>query len=199
MGDTSASLRQRLLWVPADEPGIEDVAVTPTAGGVTISGVVIRLLQGLPLRASYSLTCDALWYVREVHLEAASAETGNHTVHLLADGAGNWHDAAGQPLDALQGCIDVDIMLTPLTNTLPIRRLALAPSESTEITVVYVSAPDFSVRPFAQRYTRLEDVAGQAQYRYESIVSGYTAVLPVDTAGFVVAYPDVWKRIWPRP
>jgi hypothetical protein len=123
-----------------------------------------------------------------------SEAVGERTIRLFSDGAGNWHDDKGQPLDTLQGCIDVDIMLTPLTNTLPIRRLQLAPGESREISVVYIAAPDLSIRPFRQRYTRLDD--GQ-QYRYESLDSGFTAVLPVDDDGFVVDYPGIWRRVWP--
>lgn len=198
MSDAQATPSQRLLWVPSDEPGIEDVTVEQSGRAITMTSLLARLWEGVPLRASYTITCDADWRVRELRLTASSEATGDHSLHLLADGAGAWQDASGQPLSALHGCIDIDIMLTPLTNTLPIRRLDLAPSESREITVVYIAAPDFSVRPFAQRYTRLEDAAGHAQYRYESLDSGYTAVLPVDDAGFVIEYPGVWRRIWPR-
>ena len=193
-----AASEKRLVWVPLDEPGIEDVRVVYGADEITFSGMVARLWEGQPLRATYELVCGADWRVRELHLSAESAATGPHALHLLADGAGGWRDDAGQPIAALQGCIDVDIMLTPLTNTLPIQRLALSPGESREINVVYVSAPDFTTRLFAQRYTRLDDADGQQRYRYESLLSGFTADLPVDGDGFVVEYPAIWRRIWPR-
>lgn len=200
MTDTNTTREQRLVWIPDDEPGIEDVRVAYGADGVRFGSVVVRLWEGRPLRASYELACDAGWRVRELHLMAESDATGEHELHLLADGAGGWRDAGdgvGQPLVALQGCIDVDIMLTPLTNTLPIQRLALASGEAREISVVYIAAPDFTVRPFRQRYTRLDDSDGQQRYRYESLESGFTADLPVDDDGFVVAYPAIWRRVWP--
>ena len=187
----------RLVWTPDDEPGIEDVRVTYDADGVRFSGMVARLWEGRPLRASYRLVCDAGWRVRELYLIGESEATGEHTVHVLADGAGAWQDSASQPIAALQGCIDVDIMLTPLTNTLPIRRLALSTDETREITVVYVSAPDFTLRPFRQRYTRLADAGGRQRYRYESVASGFTADLSADDDGFVVEYPSIWRRLWP--
>lgn len=190
---------KRLVWTPMDEPGIEDVRVTYSADGVRFSAVVVRLWEGRPLRASYELVCDAGWRVRELRLTGESEAAGEHALHLLADGEGGWQDDAGQPIAALQGCIDVDIMLTPLTNTLPIQRLALSPGDAREISVVYVSAPDFTVRPFAQRYTRLDDANGQQRYRYESLDSGFTADLPVDENGFVVEYPAIWRRVWPTP
>lgn len=145
MTDTGATREQRLVWIPDDEPGIEDVRVTYGADGVRFGSVVVRLWEGRPLRASYELVCDAGWRVRELRLTAESEATG----------------------------------------------------ESREISVVYVAAPDFTVRPFRQRYTRLDDSDGQQRYRYESLESGFTADLPVDDDGFVVAYPAIWRRVWP--
>ena len=197
MADSASE--KRLVWVPLDEPGIEDVRVVYGADEIRFSGMVVRLWEGQPLHATYELVCGADWRVRELRLSAESAATGQHALHLLADGAGGWRNEAGQPIAALQGCIDVDIMLTPLTNTLPIQRLRLSPGESRAISVVYVSAPDFTIRPFAQRYTRLDDADGRQRYRYESIVSGFTADLPIDGDGFVVEYPAIWRRIWPTP
>ena len=197
MSDTASVTRRRLVWIPQVESGIEDVRITHLGNSVTFNSMVIRLWQGLPLRVSYELVCDADWRVREIQMAAESEETGSHALHLLADGAGDWQDSAGGPIPELQGCIDVDFMLTPLTNTLPIRRLALTPGESREISVVYIAAPDLALSRFPQRYTRLEVDDSRQRYRYESLVSGFTAVLPVDDDGFVVEYPGQWRRIWP--
>ena len=197
MSGNAAQSSHRLLWTPEDEPGIEDVRIAWSADSVRFASTLIRLLEGQPLCVTYELVCDDLWRVRDLAMTAESEAVGAHTLRLQADGAGGWTDAAGQPLAALQGCIDVDFMLTPLTNTLPIRRLNFAPGESREITVVYIAAPDLSIRPFRQRYTRLDDDAGARRYRYESLGSGFTAVLPVDGDGFVVEYPAIWRRVWP--
>lgn len=188
---------QHLIWIPEDEPGIEDVRISRDVGDLAFDSSVIRLWQGRPLRVTYNLVCDSIWRVRSLRVVADSEATGAHMLQLEADGAGGWRDDAGNPLPHLQGCIDVDIMLTPLTNTLPINRLALSPGESREISVVYVSAPDFTTTPFPQRYTRLDDANGLQRYRYESLVSGFTADLPVDGEGYVIDYPSIWRRVWP--
>lgn len=197
MSDANRVKREHLLWVPVDEPGIEDVHVKQHAHGITITSMLIRLWQGAPMHVAYELECDVHWHTRELRMAAESESGGARTLRLLADGTGNWQDGAGQPLDALQGCIDVDIMITPLTNTLPIRRLALAQGQSLEMSVVYITAPDLDMTPFQQRYTRLDDADGYQHYRYESLESGYTTVLPIDDDGFVVEYPSVWRRVWP--
>jgi hypothetical protein len=191
-------MHMRLVWVPEDEPGIEDVRIAhDPAKGAGFSGAVVRLWEGQPLCVTYNLVCDTAWCARELQMTSESEAVGERTIRLFADGAGNWRDDTDQPLAALRGCIDVDIMLTPLTNTLPIRRLQLAPGESREISVVYIVAPDLSIRPFRQRYTRLDDADGGQRFRYESLEGGFTAVLPVDDDGFVVDYPGIWRRVWP--
>lgn len=88
--------------------------------------------------------------------------------------------------------MDVDLAISPSTNTLPIRRLHLVPGEEREIDVVYVEFPTLCVRRGRQRYTRLRDVGDQAQYRYTS--GSFTVDFVVDDTGLVLDYPGVWRR-----
>ena len=48
-------------------------------------------------------------------------------IDLLADGEDGWTTRGGAAMPELEGCVDVDISATPVTNILPIRRLGLAP------------------------------------------------------------------------
>jgi len=91
----------------------------------------------------------------------------------------------------LADCVDVDLGISPSTNTLPIRRLNLAVGESRELTAAWVRFPELTVEPLAQRYTRL----AERRYRYESIVSGFTAELEVDDLGLVINYEGIWRRV----
>ena len=94
----------------------------------------------------------------------------------------------------LRDCTDIDIAVTPFTNTLPIRRLNLEVGEAAEIDVVYVTVPDLTLSPAPQRYTRLDDRI----YRFESLDSGYTADITVDDHGLVTDYPGLFRRVWPE-
>ena len=78
-----------------------------------------------------------------------------------ADGGGT---PTAAPVADLDGCIDVDISTTPLTNTLPVRRLRLAPGQSAEIQVGYVDVPTLTIRAVLQSYTRIDG----RTYRYAS-------------------------------
>ncbi len=184
-----------LEWESLEWPGLEHVIVAADAAGFRADG---HLVLGPPLgpaRVSYQLSCDASWRVTELTITAASAAS-SRTLALRADRDGHWH-ADGLPRPDLDGCIDVDISLTPLTNTLPIRRLTWAPESAQELNVVYVSAPDLTARRVSQRYTLLKPAAaGDASlYRYES--GSFSADLPVDREGFVTDYPTGWRRVWP--
>jgi hypothetical protein len=184
-----------LEWEALDWPGLEHVVVSADAAGFLAHGQLVLGPPEGPASVSYQLSCDASWRVTGLTVTAASA-AGSRTLALSADRNGRWL-ADGQPRPDLDGCIDVDISLTPLTNTLPIRRLSWAPGRAQELDVVYVSAPDLTARQASQRYTLLErDADDDAPlYRYES--GSFRADLTVDGDGFVSDYPGLWRRVWP--
>jgi hypothetical protein len=91
----------------------------------------------------------------------------------------------------LSDAIDLDLAITPFTNTLPIRRLDLAVGDEGDVTAAYVSFPDLEVNIDEQRYTRLdEDV-----YLYESLDSDFSREITVDLDGIVVEYPGLFERL----
>ena len=136
---------------------------------------------------AYSIRCDRAWRVREASVFLIGTP---EPLGLRSDGNGHWWDAEGSALDALAGCIDIDIVATPLTNTLPIRRLRLREGQSETIRVAYVDLPALTVRPDEQRYTRL----GRHTYRFEALATGFTRDIEVDDAGFVLDYPGLFTR-----
>jgi uncharacterized protein len=117
----------------------------------------------------------------------------DRTLALRRDTGHHWQADGNRPLPELDGCVDVDIDRSPLTNTLPIRRLDMGIGAPRDIDVVYVSVPELTVRPVRQRYTLL--TGDGPVYRYES--GSYSAELPTDGDGFVIDYPDLWRRTGP--
>ena len=77
---------------------------------------------------------------------------GRAPLHLRADGDGAWTDGAGVALPALAGCIDIDLAISPCTNTLPLRRRAFADGEARVLTMAYIRVPELTVEPMRQRY-----------------------------------------------
>jgi len=169
------------------DAGLEHVDVRPSDGGLTISGVVIGQDEGTKFGLHYRLKVDSSWHTRAVHLQT----TSGHVLDLESNGHGSW-TGNGKPRPDLQGCIDVDIQATPLTNTLPIRRLQWTAGQAVEVRLCYIALPDLTVSPKDQRYTALTP---GSLFRFESLESGFTADLPVDEDGFVRDYPSLFRRL----
>lgn len=140
--------------------------------------------------ARYKILCDCWWRVKRVEI----AEIGfDAAAELTSDGAGNWFDGSGAALPQLGNAMDIDISITPFTNTLAIRRLDLQEGQSQEILAVYIQLPKTAITTDRQRYTCLE--AGQ-RYRYESVDSDFTRDIEVDRHGLVVNYPGLFRRVF---
>lgn len=186
-------MNRQAVWSRSDAPGMEHLTLIVRRAGAAADGLVLGVEENAAFRLRYTVGCDPRWRVRRVEVNLSG---GGRGLSLSADGRGRWFDESGAPVPALDGCVDVDITATPLTNTLPIRRLALKPGESADIRVAYVTTPDLRVAPDEQRYTCLETDAGGGRYRFEQIGTGFTAVIRVDADGLVEDYPGLFRRVW---
>lgn len=178
-------------WSTVEGGGTEHLALDVSAARIEAEAVVIGpaagpLFEGAPFACIYRLRCGADWRVRELAVRLA----GGATLTLAADGLGNWTDGAGRPLPGLDGCIDVDLACTPLTNTLPIRRLGKVLDRRQEIRVAFVAFPALSVGAVSQAYTRL----GPGRYRFDSPEHAFTADIGTDDEGLVLDYPGLFYR-----
>lgn len=194
-----------IYWKPWDAPGCEHVRVARRGTGakatVVADGLVLLYRDGRALRCHYRLEADGAWRTRKLELAvqegvAGSGRGGEASLSLACDGKGRWRQD-GRRAPELDGCLDVDIQVTPLTNTLPIRRLGLEEGEIADLRALYLPLPELT--PFAaeQSYACLRPLGpAGGLYRYESRASGFSADLPVDSDGFVVDYPDTFRRIW---
>lgn len=186
-------MKRQVMWSRSDAPGMEHLALITRNGEAEADGIVLGVEDGAAFRLRYTVRCDPRWRVRRVEISFVDERRG---LSLTADGEGRWFDESGAAVPALDGCVDVDITATPLTNTLPIRRLALKRGESADVKVAYVTVPDLRVAPDGQRYTCLETDAAGGRYRFEQTGSGFTAVLRVDADGLVDDYPGLFERVW---
>lgn len=169
------------------ETGLEHAEISPVDGGVELAGVVVGQNGTVRYGLTYRVRVDSAWRTRDVRLRTAAGRV----LHLESNGQGVWRMNGAERPD-LQGCLDVDIQATPVTNTLPIRRLGLKADESLEIRLCYIAVPSLDVSPHDQRYTALEP---DRLYRFESLDSDFTADLPVDQDGFVRDYPGLFRRL----
>ena len=181
------------MWSAWDGPGLGHLRLAVRESGVAADGMVLGVEEGRPFRLAYEVRCDAYWRVRYARVGVPGQQP---KVELLSDGEGNWTGPDGRAVTYLEGCEYVDISETPFTNTLPIRRLDLAPGESAEIAAAYFDGAELQPWPEPQRYTRLETEDGGETYRFVSLDGGFTADLPVDQDGLVLDYPGLFRRVF---
>ena len=182
-----------VMWSAWDAPGLGHLHLAMHKDGIVADGIVIGVAEVRPFRVAYEVRCDSSWRVRAVRVGIPGSEVPG--VDLLSDGQGNWSRRDGRAVPELGGCIDVDISVTPFTNTLPIRRLALAPTESAELLVAYFEGTELQAWPEPQQYTCLEKSDGGGLYRFLSLDGGFTTDLLVDADGLVLDYPGLFKRV----
>jgi len=183
--------RKDVFWAAVGVPGFEHLALEVSPSGISADGLVLRQHDGRALRLRYTMHLDPEWRPVELAMESL---TDASRLHLRSDGNGRWLDDLGAGRSHVRGCIDVDIMATPFTNTPAIKRLGLGPGQSREIRALFVRIPDLGIQVHRQRYTCLEATATGARYRYENLESGFWADLDLDAEGLVNAYSGVWQR-----
>lgn len=154
-------------------------------------GQITGEVKGIPVNISYQLHIDTAWSIRSVLIQVESDSSFNLSFYKNENN--EWVDINRKLLSDFTGCQDIDISLTPFTNTLPINRLKLAQGQSEEIKLIYFNLPMPEYKPVRQRYTNL----GRGSYKYENLETGFTSILEVDEKGIVINYPGIWQRIYP--
>ena len=189
-------MERHVFWHAWTGIGLESCRIRHDTEGVWAESVALGVEDGEAWALRYTLRGDVGWRTRE--LAVVSLGDDATSLRLIGDGAGHWTGADSERLPQLDGCVDVDLTSTVFTNTLPIRRLGLAPGRSEEIAVVYVTVPGLGVSVSRQRYRSLAATAEGGRYRFEAPASGFVAEISVDGDGLVVDYPGIARRVWAR-
>jgi hypothetical protein len=179
----------RMRWRRLDVPGREEARASRTATGWRLIGALDVEEAGVSARLRYAIDCDLEWRTRAALIEGEASGAAIRFA-LAADGAGHWtRDGAAVP--DLAGALDIDLGFTPATNTLPIRRLALAVGEIAAVRSAWLRFPELRLEPLEQTYAR----EAEQRFRYRAVVDGeeFTARLDTDAFGRVLRYEGLWE------
>lgn len=141
--------------------------------------------------ASYDLVTDDSGATKRLSLNVSVAER-ERQMSIARDEENMWliTDHEGESREAYNGAMDVDMVLSPFFNALPIRRAGLHRStETVTLPLVYVYLPDLTVSAAEITYTGL----GGGAIELHSPVAETTVI--VDDDGFIVDYPGLAERI----
>ena len=177
-----------LRWRRIDVPGTEEATVQLVSGLWILQGSLDVEEDAVHARLRYRIECDAEWRTRSALIEGEA--DGPVLFALTADGHGNW-TRESDSLPEVTGAIDIDLGFTPMTNTLPIRRLALEIGEAARVRSAWLRFPELRIEPLEQTYVR----EATQRYRYEAQVDGepFTALLETDVFGRVIRYEGLWE------
>jgi hypothetical protein len=176
--------------------GFEVVFLEAQDGGVRVAGHTSAVEDGDPFAVRYAIDLDERWHTRSGRIAGRSSH-GERAVVLEADGEGHW-SVDGHPAPHLDGCLDLDLEASALTNAFPVHRLGLASGESAEAPAAYVRALDLTVDRLEQRYRRVDDGAHEQRYDYAAPAFGFRCELVYDESGLVLEYPGLAARVGVR-
>ncbi|GLF97053.1 putative glycolipid-binding domain-containing protein [Streptomyces yaizuensis] len=182
-----------LTWQVIDSGGHETAWIEAGDDRLTARGRAVGITPE-PYWISYELQTGPGWVTRELRVRAESA-AGVRELLLGHDGSGRWSvDGVARP--ELDGALDCDLGLCPLTNSMPVlrHRLHREPGER-EFLMAWVRVPELTVHRSPQTYTTrsVDEPGGGALIRYTS--GEFRRDITVDGDGFVVDYPGLARRI----
>jgi hypothetical protein len=177
------------LWAG---PGgsLERSTLEPTGdGGRRLSGTVLLTVRRDPTEIRYSIVVDEAWRTRVVGIRV-DGDRRRDAVALQSDGEGRW-TAGERELEAIEGCLDVDLEFTPATTIIAINRLEPPLGEEVTTDAAWVRFPGRDIGRIVQRYERI----GDRTYRYRTGESEATLALRED--GLIRNFGSLWREVGP--
>ena len=164
--------------------------LTITDKGAAINSTIVGIYANTLYKIEYRIRTNHHWETTSFEIKSQLYNT-IEIIDIRKEGKESWY-VNGQADQKFNGCIDIDISLTPFTNTLPINRLKLLEKEEEQIKVLYVDVLGRKMMPVQQKYTKLS----QTDYKYENVPNVFESVIVVDDLGLVVKYPGLFKRTY---
>ena len=153
-----------------------------------VEGATTATENGEPWVVSYVIGLDPSWRTRTARITRRSRGLAATTL-IAADGNGTWWvDGVETPL--LQGCLDLDLESSAMTNAFPAHRLDLNDDRVTSVPAAYVRA----VGPVVDRWSRPTRASARTP-TYAAPEFHFACRLVYDEHGLVLDYPGIATRV----
>ena len=179
-------MQTTIIWTGTRYHSIEHCVLTKTVVGNEITSTIIGSSENQIYKVGYHINTNENWEMTFVTLRTLVDNSDESFTLEKKDG--KWLLNGKLNFD-LQNIFDIDISLTPFTNTLPINRLQLKDNERKVIEVLYFDILEKQIRPVKQIYTRL----AADRYIYENYDKSFKAEIKIDEQGLVVEYPELFE------
>jgi hypothetical protein len=183
-----------LTWRAQDVSRMESVRVQLSGKRIRANGRIVAAATATnpAFGAFYEMQTDESGATKRFGLTVTLAER-ERQLALARDEENMWMvtDHQGERREAYNGALDVDVVLSPFFNALPIRRLGLQErADSITLPTVYVNVPEMTVSAATVSYSSMGGLGG---IKLRSPVADTT--VSVDSDGFIVDYPGLAERI----
>lgn len=174
--------------------GFEVVFVRAARDAIYCEGCTSAIEEGEAWFVEYEIELDAKWRTKRAYVRGRSGAGAERETRLTSDGRGHWR-VDGQAVPLLDGCFDLDLESSALTNAFPVHRLHLAVGDRAEVSAAYVRATSLGVERLEQNYLRVRDEGESACFEYAAPEVGFSSRLIYDEFGLVVEYPGIARRV----
>lgn len=181
------------IWRRIGLQGLEHLTLQEAEGGYRADSVLSVEADLGGVTCEYHFDLDNRWRTKSFTLNQNQSGE-NRSLRIDRVGNHKWQ-VDGADRSDLTGCLDIDLTISPFTNTLAIHQLSLAPNERKEMTAVYVKIPQMEVIPASQAYQRLDPADPPRRFLYSGLDTGFIQEITVDEHGLVETYPRFAERI----
>jgi uncharacterized protein len=181
-------MQTNIIWTGRLYQSIENCILTRMSGGNEIVSTIIGHHENRIYKIDYHICTNENWETTFVNIRTQF----DNLVELitLEKKEGKWL-LNNKPDPEFEDIFDIDISLTPFTNTLPVNRLKLKDGERKVIEVIYFDIFEKEIKSVKQVYTRVSGT----DYVYENYDGSFKANIRVDEQGLVVDYSELFEMI----
>lgn len=175
-----------ILWTADAGDAFELCHLDVHERGATLSGTALRAHGEGPYEVRYKVQIDPSWVTRQADVHISGLRSERSTLFTFDDEG--WR-RDGSPLKGFDDCLDIDLELSPSTNTLPIRRLGLRSGARADVAALWISTPQLEPERVEQTYERV------ARDRYVYRSGSFEAGLLVDEDGLCLEYENFFRTV----
>ena len=181
------------IWRRIGLQGLEHLSLNEVEGGYRVDSFLSVEADLGGVTCEYHFDLDSKWRTKVFTLNQHQAGKDASIRVEWLDGE-RWK-VNGEMRPDLDGCFDLDLTVSPFTNTLAIQQLKLAADEAKEFRAVYVRIPQLEVVAADQRYRRLDASEPPRRFLYEGLGTGFIEEITVDEHALVERYPRFAERV----
>jgi hypothetical protein len=175
--------------------GFEVLFVERVADGHVLRGHTTAVEGPEAWSVGYRIEVDRQWCTRRAEVRGVSAAGElRTTLDRTGQGAGARWLVDGVLRPDLDGCHDVDLESSAVTNTLPVHRIDAVPGQAHAVPAAFVRAGGLTVGRLEQEYRLRDRTAAAITFDYVSSTFDFACELTYDAAGLVLEYPGIAVR-----